>query len=134
MAEEGFTGHAGFDFVEAEDDHAAGGAPYFLEVNPRVNGALFPLEVSRLLNQRQAEAGKPVAGGFLQGYRRVQPARIADYRDRLSRLAYRPDRGEGVVLYPPKTLEAGALSYLVLGRSRDEAAQIERELTALLAA
>jgi hypothetical protein len=132
MLQEGFGGYAGFDFIDAATDHRGGRALYFVEVNPRVNAALFPLEVTRLLNRRQLERGNPMVRNFLQRYRTVPPGRFSLYRDCLSRVAFREERGAGVVLYPPATLDAGALSYMVLGGRPEEVTAIEEELAAAL--
>ena len=126
MRERGFTGRVGFDFVE----HAARGneAEHFLtEVNPRINGASYPLalmgRLSALAGRRRATA--PAA--FRTGYVRVRTTEFGELADLSRALLYDPDRGEGIVPYSVGALPFGKVGIACLGPTPEAAEDLHDE-------
>jgi hypothetical protein len=132
LQRDGFRGWAGFDFLETTADYQGGPRPYFIEVNPRVNAALFPLEISRRINQGQQAREYPLITSFIHARCHVAVRSWAACLDRLGGSMFEASRGAGVVLFSPDSLQQGVLSYVVLGRSPDQVAAIHQELIARL--
>jgi hypothetical protein len=128
MGRRGFTGRIGFDFVE-HDAGGAGGADYFLaEINPRINGATYPLALTARLAGLARRLGAPRPTAF----RTMNlPAQARDYaaleRD-CGSLLYDPGPGEGVVPYTTGTLPLGKVGAACLAGSPARAAELLAEL------
>jgi hypothetical protein len=115
LRREGYVGPIGFDFVEHRDRRTGGPAAFLAEVNPRVNGASYPLAVRRRLAPRAAFVSGSVttgAGGFAQ------------VRAALGTLLFDPERGSGVVPYATGALSAGRCAVVALAGSRLRAAEL----------
>ena len=125
MRQRGFTGRVGFDFVEHAGEE--GRAEHFLtEINPRVNGASYPLALAGRLAELAGRLVAPAPAAFLTGNVRVR-ARDFDELERLSRsLLYDPARAEGIVPHSVGTLSLGKVGIACFGRSR-EAVEAQRE-------
>lgn len=125
MREREFTGRVGFDFVE----HASRGGPdhFLTEINPRINGASYPLALQRrlaaLAEQRHASA--PMAFGT--AYVRVRTKAFGDLADRARALLYDPARGQGVVPYSVGALPLGNVGIACFGRTREAVEELQQE-------
>ncbi|HYO45749.1 MAG TPA: peptide ligase PGM1-related protein [Gemmatimonadota bacterium] len=125
MRRRGFTGRVGFDYVEHEGK--GGRAEHFLaEINPRINGASYPLALTRHLAALASRFAAPAPRAFLTANVRVR-ARDFGELERLSRsLLYDPARGEGIVPHTVGALSFGKVGITCLGGSR-EAVEALRE-------
>lgn len=115
LRREGYAGPVGFDFVEYRDRRTGGPAAFLAEVNPRVNGASYPLAVRRRLAPRAA---------FVSGTLRTSAPRFADVRATLDPLLFDPERGSGVVPYATGGLAQGRCAVVALAGSRLRAAEL----------
>jgi hypothetical protein len=115
LRREGYAGIIGFDFVEYRDRRTGGPAAFLAEVNPRVNGATYPLAVRSRLAPRAA---------FVSGTVRARAAGFAEVRDALGPLLFDPERGTGVVPYATGCLDVGKCSLVALAASRLRAAEL----------
>ena len=96
MRDRGFTGRVGFDFVE----HAGSGdgARHFLtEINPRINGASYPLALLRRLATRARRRRARVPVAFRTAFVRVRAREFGELAELAGALLYDPARGEGIV-------------------------------------
>jgi hypothetical protein len=124
LAQEGFTGLAGFDFIEHRQFGAT--AWCLAELNPRVNGVTYPSVVMERLNAERAQS-HPRIGGFVSAELQVERQSFARFRDRFSRMLFDPARGRGLFPYYVGCLEAGHLSAAFFGGTRAEAAALHDE-------
>jgi len=115
LRREGYVGPIGFDFVEHRDRRSGGPAAFLAEVNPRVNGASYPLAVRRRLAPRAA---------FVSGSVTTGAGCFAQVRTALGTLLFDLERGSGVVPYATGTLGAGRCAVLALAGSRLRAAEL----------
>ena len=115
LRREGYAGPVGFDFVEYRDRRTGGPAALLAEVNPRVNGASYPLAVRRRLAPRAA---------FVSGTVPTGTQRFADVRATLGALLFDPERGSGVVPYVTGGLGQGRCAVVALAGSRLRAAEL----------
>ena len=115
LRREGYVGPVGFDFVEYRDRRTGGPAAILAEVNPRVNGASYPLAVRRRLAPRAA---------FVSGTVRTGAQCFADVRTTLGTLLFDPERGSGVVPYATGSLAQGRCALVALATSRLRAAEL----------
>jgi biotin carboxylase len=117
LGDMGFAGIAGFDFVEYTGSD--GGAKAFLaELNPRVNGATYPLAVRERLN---------AASAFVSGTIPTQAGSFVEVCELLPHLLYSRERGSGILPYAPGCLEYGKCGVIALAPSRGEAAELFAE-------
>jgi hypothetical protein len=115
LRREGYAGPIGFDFVEHRDRRTGGPAAFLAEVNPRVNGASYPLAVRRRLAPRAA---------FVSGSVETGAGCFARVRAALGPLLFDPERGSGVVPYATGALGAGRCAVVALADSRLRAAEL----------
>jgi hypothetical protein len=122
MRVRGFAGRAGFDFVE----RAGGGAPawFLTEINPRINGASYPLALLGRLARRAERRGVAPPAAFRT---RSVATRARDFRA-LARqsdgLLYDPARGEGVVPWSVAALEFGKVGVAAYAAGPERAEEI----------
>ena len=124
MRRQGYTGLAGFDFVEYRDPTTGGPRAILAEVNPRVNGGTYPLAVRARLNAAAAAADRPQAPAFVSGTVDTRARTFARVRAAIGHLLFDPDRGTGVVPYATGCLDYGKCALVALGRSRLKAAEL----------
>jgi hypothetical protein len=115
LRREGYAGPVGFDFVEYRDRRTGGPAAFLAEVNPRVNGASYPLAVRRRLAPGAA---------FVSGTVRTGAQCFDDVRTTLGTLVFDPERGTGVVPYATGGLAQGRCAVVALAGSRLRAAEL----------
>ncbi len=122
----GYVGVAGFDFIEYEDAY---GEPQALlaEVNPRTNGATYPLRLRRRLNVAQREAGFPEIRAFVSGTIQTEARTFSELRDGWDDRLFCPSTGSGLVPYMPGFLPHGKCGVVALGGTRAEAEALYRE-------
>ena len=129
MRDRGFTGHGGVDFVERAGGPAGPG--YFLtEINPRINGASYPLALLDRLARRAAGRGAPPPRAFRTGGLAVD----AHDFDAVARLAgsllFDLARGEGVVPFAVAGLAFGKLGLASFAATRERAKEIFGDVVA----
>ena len=133
MRERSFTGRVGFDFVE----HAGTGddpAHFLTEINPRINGASYPLALLRRLAALAEERRAPAPAAFRTGYLRVRTREFAELAALVRSLLYDPVRGQGVVPYSVGALQYGKVGIACLGRTPEDVDDLQREFHRLAGA
>lgn len=127
MRSRGFTGRVGFDFVE--HDRGADGAPgYFLaEINPRVNGASYPLALLARLVSLAGERGAPEPAAFRTDNIPVHVRDYAALEESCGSLFYDPAVGEGVVPYAVGRLFIGKVGVASFAGTPARAAELFTE-------
>lgn len=123
----GYTGFAGFDFVEYRDKKS-GEPRYFLaELNPRVNGALYP----RVVQDRcrtVCDAGGPEPSAFLSANLSTTARSFAELEDRFGDCFFDPLAKSGVFPYNTGRLgREGQFAAVFLGGSRKEVEEMARD-------
>jgi hypothetical protein len=124
MRSQGYTGLAGFDFVEYRDPVTGGVRAILAEVNPRVNGGTYPLAARARLNAAAGRAGRPQAPAFVSGTVETRATSFARVKAAIGHLLFDPDRGTGVLPYATGCLEHGQCSLVALAGSRLRAAEV----------
>jgi len=121
LRDQGYRGFAGIDFIEFESPRPSRRQYLFIELNPRVNGALYPLATRSRLNAVQERCGRPAISAFVSRSFRSRPiafdALAASTRD----LLFAPDRGSGVLPYKTGGLQFGVVTAVALAASPEEA-------------
>ncbi len=121
LQSEGYEGPLGLDFGEFRDSRSGKRGLFLADVNPRVNGAVYPLELRRRLDRASAGRGRPPVAAFSSAWVSTQAASFAEVRDALSGLLFDPGRGTGVVPYATGNLGHHSLGVIAFGGSRAEA-------------
>jgi hypothetical protein len=129
----GFAGLAGFDFVEYNDEHGKPRA-FLAEVNPRTNGASYPLRLMRRLNVSQREAGSPAITAFTSGTIKTEAETFDELEDIWGDAVFSPERGSGLIPYVTGQLRHGKCSVVALAATREEADELYQEAGATTAA
>jgi hypothetical protein len=114
LRDAGFTGPVGFDFVEHQT--AGGHSAFLAEVNPRVNGAAYPLGLAERLNRANS--------AFCSGTIQCKATSFGQLREELSDLLYSPERGNGIVPYGVGRLAYGKCGIIALAETSAEAAEL----------
>jgi len=128
LHQQGYKGLLGIDFIETRQ-----GELLFVEVNPRVNGATYPLGLVANLNAYRAQADL----GQLRCWatdkaRRVKPTMFSALAKRLAPLMYTHERGRGILPYMTGLLARGRLAYVAIGGSVEVVESLEAQLDTLL--
>jgi hypothetical protein len=127
---EGYSGFAGFDFVEYRHGDTGQPAFFLAELNARVNGVTYPLAVMQRLNERQSGEGKPLISAFVTGNRRTSATSFRKLKKVYGRLFFDHVRGAGMFVYNTGCLASGILHYGLFGGSMAEVLKLEAELEA----
>ena len=115
MRERGFAGRAGFDFIERTGQSPPG---YFLtEINPRINGASYPLALLGRLVRRAERLGVPTPAAFRTRSVATAARDFADLARLSGGLLYDPARGEGIVPWSVAALEFGKVGIAAFAAS-----------------
>jgi hypothetical protein len=117
LRDAGYVGLVGFDFVVYTDEHGRSKA-FLAELNPRVNGATYPL----FLSERLGIAPAFVSGGIRTGVRT-----FADLQVELHDLLLSPGRQRGVLPYATGCLQYGRCSMIAFGSTVPEAMELLAE-------
>jgi Pre ATP-grasp domain len=117
LGDMGYTGIAGFDFVEYIAPDGNPGA-FLAELNPRVNSATYPLAV----RERISPTGAFVAGTIEMGV-----GTFAELRERMPQLLYSLERKSGILPYMTGSLSFGSCGIIALAPCRAEAAELYGE-------
>jgi hypothetical protein len=128
----GFVGLAGFDFVEYTDDTGQPQA-FLAEVNPRTNGATYPLRLIERLNVSQRDEGFPVIGAFTSGTIETEARTFAELRGVWDDRLFCPERGTGLVPFASGLLHYGKCGVVALSATREEADDLYLEAGAAMA-
>ncbi|MEA2722255.1 MAG: hypothetical protein QOH59_26 [Gemmatimonadales bacterium] len=128
----GFMGLAGFDFVEYTEPSGEPRA-FLAEVNPRVNGATYPLGLMARLNTIQRDAGLPEIGAFVSGNVVTPADSFAALRELLDDLLFSPGRSSGLVPYVTGCLPYGKCGMVAFAPCPVEADELFREAGAAAA-
>jgi hypothetical protein len=126
LSRAGFEGLAGFDFVEYTDQSGAPRA-FLAELNPRVNGATYPLGLAARLNMFQRDAGLPEVGAFVSGSVETSADSFTALREWLDGLLFSPGRGAGLVPSVTGGLPYGKCGMVALGTCPAEAEELFQE-------
>lgn len=129
LRDSGFVGLVGFDFVEYAGPGGERRA-FLAELNPRINGATYPLRLAARLNRTQREAGLPEARGFVSGVVETEARSFAELRDLWGGDLFSPDRGTGLIPYVPGFLPYGKVGLVALAATLQEAKRLYSESAA----
>lgn len=127
MRDRGFTGYGGVDFVERAGDPAGPG--YFLtEINPRINGASYPLALLARLRRRTTARGGPPPRAFRTGGLALDARDFEPVGRLAGSLLFDLARGEGVVPLAVAGLAFGKLGLASFAATRERAEEIFGEV------
>jgi hypothetical protein len=126
----GFAGLAGFDYVEYIDASAQPQA-FLAELNPRVNGATYPLQLRRRLNVSQREAGFPEIQAFTSGTIRTEARTFVELREMWDDRLFCRETGTGLIPYVPGLLRFGKCGVVAVATSREQADELYDEAGAI---
>jgi len=126
----GFVGLAGFDYVEHMDVFGQTQA-FLAELNPRINGATYPLRLRRRLNVSQREAGYPEVQAFTSGTIHTEARSFAELREIWGDRLFSTETGTGLVPYIPGLLRFGKCAVVALAASREHADELYEEAGAV---
>ena len=121
LRDAGYAGIVGFDFIEYVDDR---GQPRALlaEVNPRVNGATYPLALLERLGM----------SAFVSGTLNTDLDTFDELRTILSDVLYLPGRRAGLIPYATGCLREGKCPVVALAPTHGEAAKLYAEAELIL--
>jgi hypothetical protein len=115
MRDEGFTGPAGFDFCEIKDSASGKATPMLAELNARVNGATYPVMLSKRLGGSTAFVARTV---------KTSACSFGELRRRVADLLFEPGGSTGVVPYNLACLRYGTVSLAAFAPARTEAEEL----------
>ena len=120
LREEGCRGVIGIDFLEVPDP---AGTPRALlvEVNPRVNGALYPTALLEALARRAAAHGSPIPRAYVSAGLAVPPQSYEALAERAASLLLAPGAPRGVLPYHTGGLRHGKLFAVAIAARLPEA-------------
>jgi hypothetical protein len=129
---EGFAGDMGLDFVEYRDPRTGVPDAFLAEVNPRVNGAHYPLALRERINAvRAANRDAPVEA-FASGLLETDAPTFAELCVGLGRLLFSHETGQGLVPYAAGPLADRRCAAVALAPSSVEAMELYARARAAL--
>jgi len=133
LRSEGYAGDVGFDFVEYRDPTGAPAA-FLAEVNPRVNGANYPLALRERLNAVRRDLGRAPVDAFVSGPLETRARSFPQLCEALGELLYSHETGQGLVPYSTGCLTLGWCAAVALAPSSREAMEFHAEARAAMEA
>jgi len=118
LQSEGFTGLAGFDFVEYREPRTNQRRQFLAEINARTNAAAYSKAAMDRLNAGAFVAVKEVL---------PEPCSFGALRKRCAGLLFDPRMRRGMLPYATGLLALGKLYAVFLGATREEAAALYEE-------
>jgi hypothetical protein len=119
LCSEGFRGIVGYDFCEYVD-RANGRLAFFLtEINPRINGSVYPLFLKENLGRT---VSRPIDAFISVKWFQTNVHSFDDFEDRFRHLLFTPEKAAGMVPYNTSTIGRGLVDLMIIGRTREEAA------------
>lgn len=121
LRSEGFRGIVGYDFCEYVD-RATGRPDFFLtEINPRINGSVYPLFLKENLDRT---ASRPIDAFISVKWFQTSIHSFDDFEARYRHLFFTPEKAAGMVPYNTSTIRRGLVDLMFIGRTREEAAML----------
>lgn len=117
---EGFSGFAGFDFVEYVDSQTGQHEHIFIEVNARVNAATYPAFLMARLNALQSGRSLPLIEAFLSAKTTTKATTFSELQEMYSGLFFDSGTGRGIIPYNTGRLDSGMCDFVFLGSSRQD--------------
>ena len=117
---EGFTGLAGFDFVEYVHPETGEYKHIFAEMNVRVNAATYPVFLMEHLNTLQAGRSCPLVKAFVSEKTATKASSFSELEKMHGRLFFDPSTGRGIIPYNTGPLDHGMCDFVFLGSSRED--------------
>lgn len=127
LQSEGYSGIAGFDFMECPDQGTGKRDHYLAEVNARVNASTYPKSLMEYLNRKQMQTGKPVLKAFLTETVRTTAHSFSEIRNRYGELFFSPENGEGLVPFNIGCLKYQKFTLSIFGESLDRVSEIYQQ-------
>ncbi len=119
LRSEGFRGIVGYDFCEYVD-RATGRLAFFLtEINPRINGSVYPLFLKENLGRT---VSRPIDAFISVKWFQTSVHSFDDFEDRFRHLLFTPEKAAGMVPYNTSTIRRGLVDLMFIGKTREEAA------------
>jgi hypothetical protein len=133
LRDQGYRGFAGLDFVECRHPRSPRSRYLFVELNPRVNGALYPLYARERLNATPKRRGRSSIDAFVSRSLRTRPTSFQAVAALTRDLLFDRDRGSGVLPYKTGAFGLGLVTAVALAPSLEEAEQLSSEFASRLA-
>ena len=124
---EGYAGDVGMDFVEYRDPRTGRPAAFLAEVNPRVNGANYPLALRDRLNGERRIHGLEPVEAFASGGLATRARSFGELADALGPLLFSHAQGRGLVPYATGFLAYGRCPVVALAPTVREALALHAE-------
>ena len=129
---EGFAGDLGLDFVEHRNPRTGMPDVFLAEVNPRVNGAHYPLALRERINTVRAASGSAPVEAFASGLLETHARTFPDLCEALGPLLFSHESGRGIVPYAAGPLAEGGCAAVALAPSSVEAMELYARARAAL--
>ena len=118
---EGFCGIVGYDFCEYTDPATGKPAFFLTEINPRINGSVYPLFVQARLEKTY---GRPIEAFLSVKWFKAGTFSLAEFHERFRQMFFDPPKMAGMVPYNTSAIKQGIVDLVFLGRTREEVAEL----------
>jgi hypothetical protein len=116
-----YSGILGYDFCEYIDRDSGNPAFFLSEVNPRVNGSVYPFGIMAHLAQNSGAANTGM-GAFVSSKRlKVKAHSFEEFEDRFGQHFFIPGKTAGFVPYYTSSLDKGIAGVVAFGKSPETA-------------
>jgi Pre ATP-grasp domain len=132
LKDKGYTGFVGFDFGEYLNSKTGRPEHFLCEINPRINGALYPKVLMERLNRKQATNGNPSIEAFVAKIFETKTTSFPELQKTCGRLFFRPETGKGIVPYVLGRLMEGKVLVAIFGKTRNEVLELLESVKAIL--
>ena len=112
-----YSGIVGYDFCEHIDRDGGNPAFFLSEVNPRINGSVYPFGIMAHLAQKSGDSNTGM-GAFISAKRlKVNARSFEEFKDRFGQHFFVPGKTAGLVPYYTSSLDKGIVGIVAIGQS-----------------
>ncbi len=129
LQSKGYCGIVGYDFCEYIDRITGKPACFLAEVNPRINGSVYPLSIMAHLTQTLGVDSESSIKAFLSAkWFKIRAHSFEELRDKFGSFFYAPGKSAGIVPYNTGSLDQGIIDFVVVGQSRKATQGLFRQI------
>jgi hypothetical protein len=122
---EAYCGIVGYDFCEHIDRQSGRPSFFLAEVNPRINGSVYPLSILAHLAQSYRDCRKPSSPAFVSSkWLQIKARSLEEMMEKFGHFFFSSGKTAGIIPYNTSSLDKGMVDVVAVGESMTEASDL----------